>query len=520
MTITVNHGFVCAIADSAADLAAGKVCQQAHWNAAHVVVGAVEYLTTDLNLYVRPDGNDSNTGLADTAGSAFLTIQRAANECLRYVGREFYDAGIVVNIAAGSYSEYVAFGGARTASGRSILVNATGASISGGFSAYGVAIEVSGLTVEDGVIGSYANAFVRLQGCNLVRSYLEASSEGGIFADECTFSGNTYFAVYAYWSGRISLGITTFSSVPAYSEATAWCASGGLIQLTDTITGTATGKRFNVITNGIVEGAAFGLDGLPGDVDGTVASGGQYFYDSGVLPPDGAGTYVEKSGDTMNGPLLIDNGTLTANEPAQEIAQEWNNSSIKFVAAKVDITDTASLAGSAYQTWGAGSAEAFGFYKYGSMVTIGGGLNANGGPGDGFMYDAGLVVFGNNSNPPSGSTARAFVVRSPNILFNQNGVLQFGDNWSTYVGDVGIGRNAAGVLEVNSTTLGTLRDLIARNAVTPGVTVAALAGAQQGARSFVTDSTVAAAGNFGAVVAGGGANAVPVYHDGTNWRIG
>jgi len=47
---------------------------------------------------------------------------------------------------------------------------------------------------------------------------------------------------------------------------------------------------------------------------------------------------------------------------------------------------------------------------------------------------------------------------------------------------------------------------------------AATAGA--GADAFVSDSTVAAAGNFGAVVAGGGANGVPVYSDGTNWRIG
>lgn len=51
-----------------------------------------------------------------------------------------------------------------------------------------------------------------------------------------------------------------------------------------------------------------------------------------------------------------------------------------------------------------------------------------------------------------------------------------------------------------------------------GLPAAATAGA--GARTFVSDSTVAASGNFGAVVAGGGANAVPVFSDGTNWRIG
>jgi hypothetical protein len=42
----------------------------------------------------------------------------------------------------------------------------------------------------------------------------------------------------------------------------------------------------------------------------------------------------------------------------------------------------------------------------------------------------------------------------------------------------------------------------------------------KGARAFVTDGSVVAAGNFGTVVAGGGANNVPVYDDGINWRIG
>jgi len=38
-----------------------------------------------------------------------------------------------------------------------------------------------------------------------------------------------------------------------------------------------------------------------------------------------------------------------------------------------------------------------------------------------------------------------------------------------------------------------------------------------GARSFVTDAT---APTFGATVAGGGAVNVPVYSDGTNWKVG
>jgi hypothetical protein len=47
---------------------------------------------------------------------------------------------------------------------------------------------------------------------------------------------------------------------------------------------------------------------------------------------------------------------------------------------------------------------------------------------------------------------------------------------------------------------------------------AATAGA--GARAFATDGNLVASGNFGAVVGGSGANAVPVYSNGTNWCIG
>lgn len=47
---------------------------------------------------------------------------------------------------------------------------------------------------------------------------------------------------------------------------------------------------------------------------------------------------------------------------------------------------------------------------------------------------------------------------------------------------------------------------------------AATAGA--GARSFVTDGNLVAASNFGAAIGSGGSNTVPVYSDGTVWRIG
>jgi hypothetical protein len=101
-------------------------------------------------------------------------------------------------------------------------------------------------------------------------------------------------------------------------------------------------------------------------------------------------------------------------------------------------------------------------------------------------------------------------------------------------GDVGYGRNSSTCGEVNNATPiangGAYRDLKLRNLLagggngsyvqTPSMTVANLASAATagaGARAFVTDAT---ATTFLSVVAGGGANKVPVVSDGANWLIG
>lgn len=87
--------------------------------------------------------------------------------------------------------------------------------------------------------------------------------------------------------------------------------------------------------------------------------------------------------------------------------------------------------------------------------------------------------------------------------------------------DVGIERVATKVMKISDggTALASNAGIIAL----PVFSVATLpvaTGVATGGRSTVSDSNVAAATNFGAIVAGGGANIVPVYSDGTNWRIG
>lgn len=106
-------------------------------------------------------------------------------------------------------------------------------------------------------------------------------------------------------------------------------------------------------------------------------------------------------------------------------------------------------------------------------------------------------------------------------------------------GNVGLVCTGGGAATVNSDTIATLtasQTLTSKTLTAPitdaiktggtGTSTVALlaiaypAATSKGFRTCVIDATQALTAGIGAVVAGGGANCVPVYSDGTNWRIG
>ena len=65
-----------------------------------------EVLTANRTYYVRTDGSDSNTGLANTSGGAFLTIQKAI-DVVGSIDLSIYD--VTIQVGAGTYTQNLVF---------------------------------------------------------------------------------------------------------------------------------------------------------------------------------------------------------------------------------------------------------------------------------------------------------------------------------------------------------------------------------------------------------------------------
>ncbi len=202
------------------------------------------------------------------------------------------------------------------------------------------------------------------------------------------------------------------------------------------------------------------------------------------------------------------------------LTDTWNNGATAFSAIKMAVTDTASDAASKLIDLQVGGASKFSVSKDGSIVVAGGAISrplVSGSGGTNFSIltshsglstifegSNGVVCFGIGT---AANTQPGAVVP----LANYFGWYDFNNTTP----DTTIKRTSAGVVSstgTNGAGVGYFR--------TPATTVASLlaaATAGAGARSFVTDATVT---TFASTVAGGGGNAVPVYSDGTNWKIG
>jgi len=237
-------------------------------------------------------------------------------------------------------------------------------------------------------------------------------------------------------------------------------------------------------------GGTGGGGGTPGGSDTQVQ-----FNDGGAFGGDAGLTY-----DATNGSLSVGGKTVTASEPVLDLSQTWDNAATAFTGLKLNVTNTASAFGSNLLDLQVGGTsktriDTLGItYGVASAITTYIGLGALFGAYNGFKLYGDSTTLRFASNHTVGWTASTV------------------EAFSTL--DTALVRDSAGVVKITdgSTGTGYLRQVpVAVSALPAAATVGA------GTRGFVSDAN---ATTFASVVAGGGANVVPVYSDGTDWRIG
>ena len=261
-------------------------------------------LTADKTFYVRTDGSDSNDGSANTAGSAFLTIQKGLDECAKYDCSKF---GLRVSIADGTYAGALNFpaqpgallGQTTFADGANIgpgyvCVNGNNSTPASVTISAAVNIKKPTSVRFHGVQFSNANHQVWGTGVQAMYGSVWWSGASGNGPD-ARFGSTVYFVgaittntasvnclCSCYYGSTIhfsSGAAATANVATSFLTGAVQCAYGGKIitHTTFTITGTFTGGRYVVTYGGLVCGVSSGnANYFPGSTAGTVGQGGQY----------------------------------------------------------------------------------------------------------------------------------------------------------------------------------------------------------------------------------------------------
>jgi hypothetical protein len=265
-------------------------------------------VTSDVTIYVNPTtGNDANNGL--TAGTAFATIQAAVNAV--YLSYDWHGHACTIQLADGTYNFSVANGYAASIVGfpfgmpygslyirgnvgnpANVVISATNANclfIQNGFvdiagvtfTATGTNVGLitwSGYGVNVGLAGYIVISNCRFGNCGNVQ--LNASG-GGIVAITGTgvsFTGASKCAFAINIGGQIWLPGTTITVTGlACSSAVFLAVDCSTINVaTVTFVGSATGQRYQVGNNAVIDTGGGGANYLPGNAAGVAFSGGQY----------------------------------------------------------------------------------------------------------------------------------------------------------------------------------------------------------------------------------------------------
>jgi hypothetical protein len=303
MAISILHATSSATADDGT-----SDVGSAEWNAAHVVTGIREQLTADRTYYVRTDGSDSNTGLADTAGGAFLTIQHGLDVISQTLDLNIYNC--TLQVRTGTFVGGAAFGPIPSAGGN-LVIRGNGAAntiittnqdhscglmvrghagnrctIAGGWTFQGSNDGATYLRADGGCVTMFIAGALICTGDNPTDVFIEATDKSyvEVTSSSATIGGDldSYMACHNS-TIKHNGGVITLSSSPVFQTGFVDAIEGNSVicKTTTTFSGTATGPRFNIGTGATIITENDSLTYFPGDALGV--SDGNANYNGGSL---------------------------------------------------------------------------------------------------------------------------------------------------------------------------------------------------------------------------------------------
>lgn len=255
--------------------------------------GGREILSAARTYYVRSDGSDSNNGLANTSGGAFLTIQKAIDVACA-LDMSIY--AVTIQCGGASRTEKVILkrylGAAipsiigNTTTPANCLITATSGSCFTNDS--GMVWNVRGFKLATVTSGNGLNVynggsritFSAIDFGVIVDDQILCSAGAAIYADgNYTISGGAKIHGSSVENGVLSLGgqTVTISGTPGFSVGFLYGRKGHFLVQSMTFSGSATGSRFNLtLCSTVFSGGAEEATYFPGNSAGSKDTGSEW----------------------------------------------------------------------------------------------------------------------------------------------------------------------------------------------------------------------------------------------------
>lgn len=290
-----------------------------------------EILAANRTYYVRTDGSDSNTGLTNTSGGAFLTVQKAVDTAASI---DFAGFTVTIEIQSGTYTGTVVIGpNVGQADADNFIITGASATetdfVISVTSNNAIMVERGAVTLKrfkvqtttsGHALRAIGSSVVKLDDVNfgaVASSYDHISVDGWSHVEASaayTVSGAATSHISVIRGHFTTAAVTvTISGTPAFTQF-AYAGPYGHISVGSvTWSGSATGSRFKIDEMGSIDVGSGSTTALPGDAIGTITAGGGGRY-LGAVNVSGIESLK------FSGVVTVSGGTPTLESPSYNIA--------------------------------------------------------------------------------------------------------------------------------------------------------------------------------------------------------